>query len=237
MNNLSKSGIKGRTGVIIQARISSTRLSGKIMLDLVGKTVLQHVIERCKKINADEVIVATSTNKRDDIVENFCKENDYSFYRGSEDDVLARYFHCAKEFSLQNIVRITSDDPFIDYELINEMLKIYFNGDYDYVTNNIIRTLPYGLDCNIFSFSLLKYMFENAKRDDEREHVTTYVLHNKNKFKIFNFKIKTDYSNYRLTIDTLDDYCKAYEIYMSIYPKNNFFLLSDIIKFLKKLEG
>jgi len=234
MNNALRSGTKGRTGVIIQARISSTRLSGKVMLDLAGKTVLQHVVERCKKINADEVIVATSTNKRDDIIENFCKQKGYLFYRGSEDDVLARYFHCAKKFLLQNIVRITSDDPFIDYEIINEMLTTYLSGEYDYVTNNIVRTLPYGLDCNIFSFSLLNYMFKHAKKADEREHVTTYVLHNKKKFKIFNFKINTNYSKYRLTIDTLDDYHKAYEIYMNIYPKNNFFLLRDIIKFLQK---
>tara|TARA_Y100000034_G_scaffold124495_1_gene172740 strand:+ start:743 stop:1432 length:690 start_codon:yes stop_codon:yes gene_type:complete len=225
-----------KIGVIIQARMGSTRLPGKIMLNLKGKTILQQMVERFKKTNADEVIVATSTKEKDNIIEDFCKEKGYKYFRGSEEDVLARFFHCAQEFSLNHIIRSTADDPFVDHEIINEMIKIYSEGNWDCVTNEFPLTFPYGLNCCIFSSSVLKNMFENAK-GEEREHVVTHIYHNKDKFKIFNFKSQEDYSKIKLTVDTLEEYYKAHKIYSKLYSEDKLFLLKDLINYFKEEEN
>ena len=140
-----------KIGVIIQARMSSTRLPNKIMLNLVEKPVLWHVIERCKKAKVDEVIIATSKNKENNVIEEFCKQYEVSYFRGSENDVLKRYYDTAKKFNLDIIIRITSDCPLISPEIIDNLINEFNYGKADYISNVSNRSYPRGLDVEIFS--------------------------------------------------------------------------------------
>lgn len=221
-----------KTGIIIQTRMGSTRLPGKIMLELAGKPVLWHVVERCKQANVDNVVVATTNKKEDDKIVQFCKENNYNYFRGSEEDVLDRYYQCAKEFGLDNIIRVTSDCPLIDYKVLNELVQLF--KECDYCSNTINRTYPRGYDCAIFTFEALEYMWNNAENKAEREHVTKFILDNKDKFNIFELKNNEDYSAYRLTLDENDDYKLIKEIFSRLFEKDIFFGLDKVVSLMKK---
>lgn len=161
---------------IIQARMGSTRLPKKVMLNILEKPILWHVINRVSKASLiDKLIVATTTNNEDDAIVEFCKNNGILFFRGSENDVLDRYYQCAKEYNITDIARITADCPLHDPNVIDMIIKEYMGNDYDYVSNSIEYTFPDGLDVEIFSFDALKIAWENAKLVSEREHVTPYM--------------------------------------------------------------
>lgn len=161
---------------IIQARMGSTRLPKKVMLNILEKPILWHVINRVSKASLiDKLIVATTTNNEDDAIVEFCKNNGILFFRGSENDVLDRYYQCAKEYNITDIARITADCPLHDPNVIDMIIKEYMGNDYDYVSNSIEYTFPDGLDVEIFSFDALKIAWENAKLFSEREHVTPYM--------------------------------------------------------------
>jgi spore coat polysaccharide biosynthesis protein SpsF len=226
--------LKDKIGIIIQARMGSTRLPGKIMLDLGGKPVLLHVVERCRKANVDEVIVATTTDKKDDAIVDFCKENNVKYFRGSEDDVLDRYYQCAKKFELTHIIRVTSDCPVIDFNIINELIKKYIEGDYDYASNIAEnRTFPRGYDVEVFKFDILKNTKDNAKLKSEKEHVTKYIINNLKKFEVYQLDNNTDYSYIRLTLDEKEDYLLIKKVFEKLYKQNNYFNLQDVLELIK----
>ena len=193
-------------GCIIQARTNSKRLPKKILKILDDKkNVLEYVINQVKNsTKIDKIVIATTEKIDDDIIMNISKLNNCDYFRGSEKDVLDRYFNCAKKFNFDVIVRITSDCPLIDPELIDEVLDKFRIGGYDYVTNTFPRTFPKGLDVEVFSFSVLEKMWINAKLPSEREHVTQFILNN-NKFKIGNIKHKNNLSHLRWTLDQKED--------------------------------
>lgn len=225
-----------KIGAIIQARMGSTRLPGKVMKKICEKTVLQHVYERVSLSKVlDEIIIATTKKSCDDEIVKLCENLSIKYFRGSEDNVLSRYYLCAKENKLDLVVRITSDCPLIDSEVLDEMLNFYINNDFDLVTNagnEKNRTYPRGLDIEIFSFSLLKNAYENANYNYEKEHVTPYMY--EHDFNIYYYKNNVNYSEYRLTLDTKEDFELISKIYEKLYNKSHIFYLKDIINCLEE---
>ncbi|MBD1221297.1 cytidylyltransferase domain-containing protein [Virgibacillus halodenitrificans] len=221
-----------KVGAIIQARMGSTRLPGKVMKEIKGKTVLSHVIERVKQSKLiDDIVIATTVLDRDKAIEDEALKNGVKIYRGSEDDVLARYFLAAKESNVDVIVRITSDCPLIDPHIIDEIINFYINGSYDLVTNagaDAYRTFPRGLDTEVFSYEALETAFTNGSEMYHREHVTPYIYEHSNK--IHYFKNDVDYSKYRWTLDTKEDFELIQEVYNRLYKGKHDFYLVDIIE-------
>lgn len=217
---------------IVQARMGSTRLPGKVMKELCGIPVLVHVIRRIRKAQlVDNVIVATTDKNEDNIIINLMKDEKVDIFRGSEEDVLDRYYKAAKENNADIIVRVTSDDPLIDFNVIDEIIEKLITEKLDYCCNNIPRTYPLGLDCECFTFSTLKIAWENANGKYNREHVTPFIRDN-NLFKISSIKNNKDYSYLRWTLDTIQDYNYIKNIYENLYYFNNYFTTQQIIDFL-----
>ena len=226
---------------IVQARLGSSRLPGKVMKKICGKTVLGHVYERLKLSKyLNDIVIATTDKDEDKKIIGLCEELGINYFVGSEDDVLSRYYNCAKKYNIDLVVRITSDCPLIDSKVLDEMLNFYINNKYDLVTNagaEIYRTYPRGLDIEIFSFNLLKIAYLKANQNYEKEHVTPYIY--ENGFNIYYYKNDKNYSKYRLTLDTKEDFELINKIYYELYDNNHGFFLEDIIKVLEdnpKLE-
>ena len=193
-------------GCIIQARVNSQRLPGKILKDLDEKNnALEYVLNQLKHSKKiDQIVIAATDLNDDNIIANFAEKNNCDCYRGSEKDVLDRYFQCARNFKFNTIVRITSDCPLIDPQIVDKVIDKFESSNYDYVSNTIKRTFPKGLDVEVFTFSILELMWKNATLPSEREHVTQYIL-NHNKFKIGNFKNEDNLSRLRWTLDRKED--------------------------------
>lgn len=199
-------------GCIIQARMTSTRLPGKVLKIIdykKNKTILEEVIRRVQlsKYIGKIIIATTASNEDDDIVKISEKQNVICF-RGSEQDVLSRYYFAAKENKISHIVRITSDCPFIDPYVIDDLIKLYFDSKSDYCSNCLERTYPHGLDCEIFSYQALEKAYFEGEDAFFREHVTAYIYNNPEKFKLNCLKVnnKFNYKDIRITVDTLQDY-------------------------------
>lgn len=193
-----------RIGIITQARVGSTRLPGKIFKEVQGKKLLEYHLERLRKSGLP-IFVATTNNDRDDLVEEFCCGEGQDFYRGSEDNVLERFYECSLQYKLDTIVRVTSDCPLIDGELIKRAVEEYlsFGDTAIYYSNCVKRTFPRGFDFEIFSFESLKRAFNEATQNIEKEHVTPYIREISN---VKHFVANSDFSRYRLTVDTKEDY-------------------------------
>tara|TARA_Y100000741_G_scaffold353638_1_gene327074 strand:+ start:1455 stop:2210 length:756 start_codon:yes stop_codon:yes gene_type:complete len=226
------------TNAIIQARMNSTRLPGKTMMDIEGLPLLQHVVNRTDKSKEiDKCIVATTSNQSDDVIIDYCTENEINYFRGSEENVLSRFYNCAKEYKTDIVVRVTADDPFIDYQLIDfSVKKLKNNKKLDYVSNTIKPTYPFGLDIESFKFSALKKAYNEAELESDKEHVTPYIWRNDKIFNLHNFLNDIDHSHLRWTIDEEEDLNFAREIFNQLYKSNRFFLMNDIIELTKKKE-
>lgn len=224
---------------IIQARSTSTRLPQKVLRDLYGKPVLKHVIERVKQCKLiDEIIIATTTNGCDDDIVKIALESKVSYYRGDEFDVLSRYYLAAENSKADVVIRLTSDCPLIDPHVIRQMIEFYTQqNDSELFVSNAgpltMRTFPRGLDTEIFHFNLLKEAHYNAKEPHQREHVTPYLYENVKKY--FGYKGVVDYSRYRWTLDTLEDWNMIFEVYKHLYSGTHNFYLSDIIKLVTEM--
>ena len=222
---------------LVQARVGSTRLPGKILKEICGKTILHHEIDRLKKCKEiDEIVIATTDKEDDDKIVNEAKKLSVKYFRGSENDVLSRFYYSAKENNADIIVRVTSDCPCIDFEILDKML-IYFKEKYkekqvDYLSNTIKRTYPRGYDIEIFTFSALEKSYINAEKEYEREHVTPYIYDKTNNFLKLPFENKDDYSEYRVTLDTIEDFIVIKNIFENLYYKNPYFKLNDVVQYL-----
>ena len=194
-------------GCIIQARMGSSRLPGKVLMNSGnGMPLLYYVINQlrhCSKVK--NLVIATTTNQEDDEIEKFADNNSVDVFRGNEKDVLDRYFQCAKKYSFSTIVRITADCPLIDPQIVDKVIEQFFSGNYDFATNTLTRTFPIGTDVEVFSFSALKRTWESAQLPSEREHVTPY-LRNERNFKIINVQNDKNISSLRLTVDRIEDF-------------------------------
>ena len=192
---------------IIQARLGSTRTPGKTMKLIGNKPLLEYSVERTRLARyIDKMIVATTTSNRDDLISEWCKEKGIDSFRGSEDDVLDRYFQTASHFKADIIVRVTSDCPFVDPQIVDLLILSLKVFGADYASNRIKnRSWPHGLDIEVFTFNALKTAWKNGKEKREREHVTPYIMGHPELFKHIEVPLEEDLSHYRLTVDYPED--------------------------------
>lgn len=219
---------------IIQARTGSTRFPNKIFVNLKGMPMIWHIVERlkvCKKVC--KIVIATTNNPKDDILEKWASDNKVVCFRGDENDVLSRYYFSALSVNAKFILRVTADDPFKDPEVTDEVITMLQNLQLDVAYNNNPPSFPEGLDTEVFTFKALKYAHFNAIDPFEREHVTQFFYRNPNLFKHKNLFYKKDISFLRWTIDTETDYEMAKLIYNHLYKEGSIFLLENILNLLE----
>lgn len=220
-------------GCIIQARVGSTRLPRKVMEKIDNDfLIIDFVIKQLKSSKKiEKILVATTNLTEDDVICDHLSSQNIEFYRGSSDDVLDRYFQCAKKFSIDIIVRITADNPLIDPEIVDMVIDQYKNQKCDFATNTLIRTFPYGTEVEIISFKSLEKAWKNAKKPSEREHVTPFIRDLKNKFILVNLESKSDLSNLRFTVDRHEDLELVKKIVKKIHTRP--ILIKDILELNK----
>ena len=229
--------------LIVQVRTTSTRLPNKILYECYKKmTFLEYFYLRISKSKLiDRIIIATTINKTDDIIEDICIRNKWLYYRGSENDVLDRFYQTANKFKSKNIIRITSDCPLVDYKLIDDQIKTFYelcNIDCLSIKYHGSHGFPDGTNGEIFSFEALKISWEKAKKQFEREHVTTYIHNNLRKkiYNIFipnNIKIKLD--KLHLSLDTKQDLINLRKI-INYFNENINYTYIDILNYLNNLS-
>jgi len=220
------------TAIIVQARMTSTRLPGKILLEVSGRSLLEYLIERLRCAHlADQVIIATTTNSGDEPIVECCEKLGCDHFRGSEDDVLGRYYGAAERYGADLIVRVTSDCPLIDPAVIDEVIGSYQSNqpEYNYVSNTIDRTFPRGMDCEVFSMDTLAEVHHEASASHEREHVTPFIYQNSDRYRIGLVKYHRDESRHRWTVDTPEDFALIKLMLESLKPHQRQFNLEDCL--------
>jgi spore coat polysaccharide biosynthesis protein SpsF (cytidylyltransferase family) len=218
---------------IIQARIDSTRFPRKVLKKIAKKSLIEIVYKRLKKLKKiKKVVVCIPDDKQNLILEKKLKYLKIPFFKGSNADVLKRYYDTAKKYTAKNIIRITSDCPLVDIGIVNKMMKIFFSRKADYISNNNPRTFPHGLDVEIFNMFALKEAFFKSTSKRDREHVTYYITRNKKKFKICNYENKINLSKFRVTVDYQEDLQVIRNIFKYFKP-NIYFNFSDVKKLIQ----
>ena len=215
---------------IIQARCGSTRFPNKVFALIDGQPLLYHVVNRLTYAKTlDDIVVATTVNAQDDAIEQWCREHQVHCLRGSEEDVLNRYFSASEAFPSDYVVRITADDPFKEPAVIDAVVNKLVNGGYDHVTNNLPPSFPEGLDCEAFTKAALDRSEREAETAFEREHVTQYIYHHPEIFRIGNVSNGVDLSSLRWTIDKDADLEMVRAVYAHRDKSRSGILLMDEI--------
>ena len=215
---------------IVQARMRSSRLPGKVMKEIMGRPTISYLIERLKLSKTiDKIVVATSVNKENDILCEYLQAQAIDVFRGSEEDVLDRFYQTALKYEPTAIVRITADCPLMDYKVIDKVAEYFFESDFDYVSNLHPRKYPHGLDVEIFSFSALQKAWQAAKEKTEREHVTPYIV-NAGKFTKGSVVAPKDYSHERWTLDHEEDFILINNVFKCLYKKGDYFDMEDVLQ-------
>lgn len=225
-----------KTAIIVQARMTSTRLPGKVLMTVAGKPLLEYLIERLRRVAlADEIIIATTVNDSDEPIVEFCGRLSVPYFRGSEDDVLSRYHEAASRVKADFVVRVTSDCPVIDPRVIDDVISFFrAAGDaYDYASNTLARSYPRGMDTEVFTFRALNEAFFEASEPPEREHVTPFIYRHPERYRIGQVVFGRDASRHRWTVDTPEDFELVSRIIETLYPLNPEFGLEDILALLK----
>lgn len=221
---------------IIQARMTSERLPGKVLKQILGKPMLSYQIERLRRAKSlSQVVIATTTNETDDPVEVLAVKEGVGVFRGSEHDVLSRYWGAAQKHHAQTVIRINGDCPLIDPTLVDDLVSYYQNNfpkNVEYAANN--RTYPRGQDTEIFSIELLERAHKNAHKPYEREHVTPYFYQNPELFKVHFLDCEPSVRDFRMTVDTAEDFKVIEELIHRLYPQNNIFGWQEIVEELKR---
>ena len=224
---------------IVQARMGSSRLSGKVLKEILGKPVLWHLINRLKRSKIiDKIVIATTTKEKDKPILKLAEEMGIDSFAGSEDDVLDRYYQAAKRFNADIIVRITADCPLIDPELVDKVIRRYLenNDGFDYVHSGL--SYPDGIvETEVFSFLALERTWREAKLASEREHVTSYIWKNPILFRIDVVENEDDLSHIRLVVDDEQDFKLVSEVFRNLYKESEIFHLKDVLHFLNKRPG
>jgi len=222
------------TAAIIQARTGSSRLPNKVFKPLCGKPLIWHVVNRLKSSKKiQKIILATTQNKNDDVLENWANENDVNCFRGNENNVLDRYYQAALYFNVDTIVRITADDPFKDAEIIDQVIQLFTDEKLDFANNIVPPTFPEGLDTEVFSFLALEKAWKEAVDPYEKEHVTQYFYRHPDLFSQKSIQNKINLSYLRWTIDTLEDFNMAETVYNKLFTVKEVFGMQDILCLLK----
>ena len=223
--------------VIIQARMGSARLKGKVLFNLCNKPMLYHIYNRLQYVkNIDNIVVATSTNPLDDAIFSFCSANNLLCLRGDENNVLERFFQCALQYNADIITRITADCPFIEPSMIEKNIDIFLQGEYDCISPRSKDGLIRGLDNETFSFQVLSDMRARDLTISEKEHVTLYMYNHDDEYKILSPKIDEIYRSktIRLCVDEKSDFQLTSLLYEKFYKENSIVDTKSIIKFLLK---
>ena len=223
------------TGCIVQARMGSTRLPGKVLMEVIeGKPVLYYVINQIKYWKSfEKLIIATTTLPEDDKIAQFCIDNNVDYFRGDLKNVLERHYRCAEKLSLSTIIRMPSDKPLLDPEVVDKVVETFNANHYDYVTNWSISapTFPSGTEVEVVSFDSLKKSWEKATLPSEKEHVTDYIYHHEDDFRIFNLSNSENLSNFRWAVDRIEDLRLVREIASRIHKRP--ILIKDILELFK----
>jgi len=235
-----------KTVAIIQARMGSNRLPGKVLKPILGRPMLWHVVRRVRAApSISEVIVAVPNDPANEVLLRFCADNKITLFAGSETDVLDRYYRAAQQFEADPIVRVTADCPMADPQLIERLIQMYKSGAYDHIgvasgagAERLGKgRFPDGLDAECFGFSALARAWHEATDPRDREHVTRYMWNNKQIFHCGELTADLVYPKLRLTVDHPEDFELVTKIYESLYSERRPFLLSDVMKFLQENPG
>jgi spore coat polysaccharide biosynthesis protein SpsF len=223
---------------IVQARMTSTRLPGKVLKEVLGKPLLQYELERLFRIpSLNDLVVATTENASDNPVAELASACGAGLFRGSEEDVLARYYGAAREANADVVVRFTADCPLIDPVVSEKVIRHYLDHaeSFEYVSNTLVRSFPRGLDTEVFSFSGLDTAFHEAVAPAEREHVTPFLYRNPDRFRLGNVVHGEDLSHHRWTVDTQEDFELIRLLLEALYPEKPDFILGDVLSVFKKI--
>lgn len=232
-----------KTVAIIQARMGSNRLPGKVLSAIVGKPMLWHIVHRVRAVpSIDEVVVAIPEGSADDELRRFCVANDIASFSGSELDVLDRFYGAARKYSADPVLRITADCPLVDPELVGKLIDLYRSGSYDYVAVSAGAdasrlkggSFPDGMDAECFNFASLEKAWTGAADPRDREHVTRFIWRQKGLFRCTKLMPDREYSHLRFTVDYPQDLVVASQIYERLFSEGNTFHLSDIIDLLNR---
>ena len=222
---------------MVQARMASTRLPAKVLLDLAGRPLLARLIERLRLAEKpDLIVVATTTEPGDNAIADLCHREGWECFRGHPTDLLDRHLQCARVYGAAIVAKVPSDVPVVDPALVDQVFALYESGTYDYVSNLHPPSFPDGLDCEVFSLEALEVAAREAKRDFEREHTTSFIWDNPERFRIGNVRTPdgVDYSlTHRWTIDYDEDYRFLQAIFSTLYTTNPTFSWQDLAVFLQ----
>ncbi len=226
-----------QTLCIIQARMGSSRLAGKVMMPLAGKEVIWHVYNRvlhCDQI--DKIVVATSDRTQDDALAEYCQSQNWLVFRGSETDVLSRFVGAAKLYPATNVVRITSDCPLVDPGILSKLINLFESTTCDYASTNYPeRTFPVGTDCEIMKYDAMLKINELVSSPYDREHVTPYLYNKSNGYDICGLRNNTDQSHVRITLDTAEDYALISTIYDRLYRAGSIIKLAEAVEIFESI--
>ena len=220
----------------IEARMTSSRLPGKIMMSLAGRPSLEQIVDRVRRAkHVDQVVIATTTNWQDDAVEKWARAYGVSIYRGSEDDVLLRVLEAQRAFKGEIVVELTGDCPFLDPGIIDEVVRFYVEHDYNYVSNSKVRSYPLGFDVKVFSLADLEEVNRISQDPADREHVSLYLYEHPEKFSAHTLMAPPELHRpqMRICVDTPEDFAVAESIYNALYPKKPDFNAHDIVRYLE----
>ena len=217
------------TAIVVQARMGSSRLPGKVLKDIAGRPMLSYQMERLRRVKrADRIVVATSDKPADDALERFCQKEKIAYVRGSEDDVLARYYAAIERFPADIVVRITADCPLIDPALVDEAIGAY---EPDYVSNMLEKTYPLGMAVEVFSAQALREAHREAQDPAEREHVTPFIYRHPERYRLKSLTMAPNLSHHRWTVDTPEDFELVSRLLKTLKPH---FTLHDVLALLDK---
>ncbi len=221
--------------IIIQARMTSTRLPGKILKSILGKPMLEFEIERLRRMKSKlPIMIATTRLADDDPTVVLAQRLGLSFYRGSESDVLSRYYEAAKSAQVDAIVRVTADCPLIDPEVVEEIYSFFAATRADYASNTINRTYPRGLDAEVFTFKALEEAYKEATTSYDREHVTPFIRNKPTRYKVQSLSlVSEDFAKHRWTVDTEEDFELIRRIFEDLYPRQPEFSWRDVLALLE----
>jgi spore coat polysaccharide biosynthesis protein SpsF len=221
---------------IVEARMTSSRLPGKVLLKTLEVPMLGRLVDRLKQIPLiHEIVIATTTNQDDDEICNLASNYGIQFYRGSEHDVMSRVLEAALEAKADVIVEITGDCPIIDINIVNNAITCYLEGDYDYVSNANIRSYPDGMDVQVFNVKTLLDSWKSTSDPLHREHVTLHIRQNPGKYQLFDILAEEEFHfpELGLTLDTEEDFIFLKKIIQNLEPTNKYFGLPEIMHLLE----
>lgn len=225
------------TVIIVQARMTSTRLPGKVLKTVLGKPLLDYQLERLRRVKlASRIVIATTTNDTDQPIVEWCERQGIDCFRGSEQDVLARYHGAAALYHADTIVRITSDCPLIDPAVIDRIIQHYLDhrSSCDYASNCLERSYPRGMDVEVFSRRALDEAFAEAAESAEREHVTPFIYRHPERYRLANIAYRENQGRHRWTVDTPEDFELVEKILGALYPAKPSFTLEDVLDLLQR---